>query len=432
MQENLQPESTSPESTLRDSLRVLRQRKWSILGIALLVLGAGMLVSFRQTPQYLSTAKVLVKPITSSFQTSGPGSKVDMDTEQQVVMSDKVATVAASKMPDSPSPQALLHHLSVSSPLNTQVLQIGFTDPDPLRAQEGAAAVSEAYLESRMQEVKATAAAMRQPLLTRIKSLNAQLRKLDERIAAAGTPITPTLAEQTQKLMLTGQLNVFLHQLDSLNTPLIGPGDIIKKADLPKSPVSPNYLRNGALALFVGLALGVGFAFLRERLDDRLRGREDLAALTGSPVLAVIPKVRDWRRRSQAKLVTVQQPKGAGAEAYRSLRTAASFPADQRGVKVILITSPSPGEGKTTTAANLAVVLANVGKQVIVVSGDVRRPRLHRFFGAENDRGLVDVLAGKTSLTEALVDSGVERASPAAERTHPGWAVRADELRGHG
>ena len=98
------------------------------------------------------------------------------------------------------------------------------------------------------------------------------------------------------------------------------------------------------LALVVGIGFGVGIAFLREKLDDRLRGRADLEERLGSPVLSVVPKIPGWKRRHGARLVALDHPRGAAAESYRTLRTSIMFTAAQRGMKVIMVTSPSAGE----------------------------------------------------------------------------------------
>ncbi|MGH2657975.1 MAG: CpsD/CapB family tyrosine-protein kinase [Actinomycetota bacterium] len=157
----------------------------------------------------------------------------------------------------------------------------------------------------------------------------------------------------------------------------------------------------------MGLALGVGLAFLRERLDDRLRGRGDLEARAGAPVLAVVPHASSWKKRKEARLVTVTEPRSAPSEAYRTLRTSLLFTASQKGVRKVVITSSQDEEGKTTTVANLGMVLAQAGKRVVLVDADLRKPRLHRFFGVENRVGLTNVLAEEVQPPEAVVQSGV-------------------------
>jgi capsular exopolysaccharide synthesis family protein len=122
-------------------------------------------------------------------------------------------------------------------------------------------------------------------------------------------------------------------------------------------------------------------------------------------VLAVVPKVADWHSGDDPFLATVSAPDSPAAEAYRTLRTGILFAASQSAIKTILLTSAEGGEGKTTTAANLGVALASAGKVVIIVSGDMRRPRLQHFFGLSNGLGLTNVLVGEKGLPEALQQS---------------------------
>jgi capsular exopolysaccharide synthesis family protein len=162
------------------------------------------------------------------------------------------------------------------------------------------------------------------------------------------------------------------------------------------------------VGVLVGLTIGIGQAFVRHRLDDRLRGRADLEHRLGQPVLAIVPHLRSWHRRSSTHLVTIEKRWSPSAEAYRALRTSILFTASLDGTKAILVTSPGEGEGKTTTAANIAIVLAEAGRRVILVSADLRKPRLGRFFRLnEQGPGLTSVLDGEAELDGALQETGV-------------------------
>jgi capsular exopolysaccharide synthesis family protein len=118
--------------------------------------------------------------------------------------------------------------------------------------------------------------------------------------------------------------------------------------------------------------------------------------------------VPGWKKRQDTKLVSLEQPKSAVSEAYRTLRTSVLFTGMQRGVKALMVVSPTAGEGKTTTAANLAVSLADANKRVILISADLRKPRVHRFFGLENEVGLSSVLTGDARAWEALQDPKID------------------------
>ncbi|HVM34159.1 MAG TPA: CpsD/CapB family tyrosine-protein kinase, partial [Actinomycetota bacterium] len=161
-------------------------------------------------------------------------------------------------------------------------------------------------------------------------------------------------------------------------------------------------------------------AFLRERLDDRLRGRDDLEVAAEAPVLASIPRVPSWKRKESAVLVTFAEPKSAAAEAYRTLRTSVLFAMGQSNAKVLMVTSPHAGDGKTTTAANLATVLGQAGKRVVLVSADLRKPRVHQFFGLETKTGLTNVLAGEVSPWQAVRPTHIENLQVLAAGPIPG------------
>ncbi|MDP9299900.1 MAG: CpsD/CapB family tyrosine-protein kinase, partial [Actinomycetota bacterium] len=151
----------------------------------------------------------------------------------------------------------------------------------------------------------------------------------------------------------------------------------------------------------------------------------------GAPVLAVVPRVPGWKKKGDTKLISVEQPKASVAESYRTLRTSVLFAAAQRGLKTIMVTSPTAGEGKTTTAANLAVVLADAGKRVILVSSDLRKPRIHKFFGLSNDAGLSSVLAGEVKPWEALADPGREHLrvmSSGPVPAHPAELLQSEQM----
>jgi capsular exopolysaccharide synthesis family protein len=167
--------------------------------------------------------------------------------------------------------------------------------------------------------------------------------------------------------------------------------------------VSPTPRRNVLLGLLLGLVLGVGSVVLLEHLDDSIKSKEDIERnAPGLMVLGVIPLVPQWRDRTQTRLVAMTEPNSPTAEAYRTLRTSIQFLGLDRSLRVLQVTSPVASEGKSTTLANLAVALSQAGSRVVVVCCDLRRPRIHQFFGVPNEVGLTSVLLGQVPLTKAL------------------------------
>lgn len=166
----------------------------------------------------------------------------------------------------------------------------------------------------------------------------------------------------------------------------------------PKKPVRPNRMRNLLVSILVGLAVGVFGAFLMEHLDDTVRTSEDVKRYLSMPVLGQIPPLSDGHR-----LVREMHPKSPVAEAYRTLRSNVSFVSIDDPIRTLVITSASISEGKSMTAANLALTMALEGKQVVLVDTDLRHPTQHELFGLDGEAGFTDVLTGGLSLQDAAV-----------------------------
>jgi len=198
---------------------------------------------------------------------------------------------------------------------------------------------------------------------------------------------------------------------------------IVDPALVPSVPARPQKSRNIFLAFLVGLVGGVGLAYLREYLDNTIKSPDDVQNLTGLPCLAVVPAfARNGSRAlariskeagaatngdSRVELVSLQQPKSVVSEAFRALRTSLLLSQADHAPQVILVTSALPREGKTTSAANLAITLAQLGDRTMVMDSDLRKPGIRRALNLPNGHaheiGLSSYLAGVASLQDIIV-----------------------------
>jgi capsular exopolysaccharide synthesis family protein len=149
--------------------------------------------------------------------------------------------------------------------------------------------------------------------------------------------------------------------------------------------------------------VGFGLAWLRELLDHRLRSVEEIASALQLPVIGSLPYFGDKASKSQAGQLVALAPRSTSAEAIRTLRTALHFGLTGQGVKAVLVTSPSPGDGKSTTASNLALALAQAGQRVLLLDADLRKPSQHAIFELSRDVGLSSILADRRPVDEAIV-----------------------------
>jgi capsular exopolysaccharide synthesis family protein len=168
-------------------------------------------------------------------------------------------------------------------------------------------------------------------------------------------------------------------------------------AEVPGGPYTPNHGRDWLMALILGLALGVAFAYTVEYLDDTVKIPDDVTRRLKLPLLGLIPAVEGGK----VPVLLNPVPHDFG-EAFRSLRTSLVFTNGTDGKRMIAVTSTQPLEGKTTTACNLAVALALGGSRVMLIDADMRRPGLHRTMGLQNEVGLSHVLTGQARVREAV------------------------------
>jgi polysaccharide biosynthesis transport protein len=176
---------------------------------------------------------------------------------------------------------------------------------------------------------------------------------------------------------------------------------VLDRAEPPDRPVKPRGVRNLALAVLLGMAGGVGLAFLLETLDTSISTREQIEERLGLPFLGIIPKI-EAEPGAKPELTVFSSPTSAAAECLRSIRTNLLFMSPEKPLRTMLVTSSGPSEGKTTTAAALAATMAGGGNRVLLVDADMRRPRVHKVFGIQSATGLSALILGEGTLEQAI------------------------------
>ncbi len=425
---------------LRQFLEVLKRHKWLIIGATVVVgLVAGILSGLR-TPMYQSTAQVFLRPNNPAEQInpqSIPGLDVNtpdryVAAQEDIVNSPDVAARAATSLPGL-TPQAIQSSISVKQSGASDVLDISARDTNATQARDIANAVAKSYIENRRLNAVAGLQTAAADVKSRLADLQKQIADLDARIGGAATPRAG--GQPSSSVALTAARDAATVQYQSLfaseqdllvNIDLNrGEAELIALAETPTAPTSPKPKRDAALGAFGGLILAVGVVFLREKLNDKIQSRHDVAQLTGLPVLAELPR-DPAAARAPNKLVVLEAPNGPLAEAARTLRTSLDFLGVDRPLNRIIVTSPGPGDGKTLTAASLAVVYAQAGHSTILVSADLRHPRLASLFDSPEDggssRGLTDIILATADLP---VDPASNGSSPNGGAHWRGRAVVA-------
>ena len=330
---------------LRDYLDILRARWRLITVMTLLGVAAAAIASMLATPQYTATAStfVSVKGSDSTVGTALQGSLFAQDRVKSyvdVVTADGVMGAVIDDLGLPLSPSQLAGKIDVNNPIDTVTLEISATDPNPELAQAIANATAE--------------------------QLGAEVAKL-EQSAEGGEPLVTITTTQP--------------------------------AALPSTPSSPRTMINIALGFLVGLAVGVGAAVLLETLDTRIKSMETLGKFFDHPVLGVIAYESDAEKKP---LLTDIKGQSKRAESFRQVRTNLQFVDIDHRPKSIVITSSVPREGKTTTAINLAITIAQTGQPVFLIEADLRRPKVADYLGIEGGAGLTDVLVGRATVDEVL------------------------------
>jgi capsular exopolysaccharide synthesis family protein len=330
--------------TLQDFIKLLRSR-WVTICITTLVAVLGAVaVTLLTTPLYQASTRLFVSTASGASATElYQGNRLSQERVKsyaELLMGETLAQRTIDKLALDMSAEELQKKVKASAKLDTVLINVQFLDQSPLRARDIANTLSDEFV--------------------------TMARELET---------SPGGAEPDARVVVE------------------------QRASIPEHPVVPKTARNIAMGLGLGLLLGLGLALLRDRLDNTVKDRQTLEEITNAGIVGNIPL--DKERRT-APAISFDKDNSAIAEAFRKLRTNLQFLSVDNPPRVIVVTSSMPNEGKTTTAINIALALAEAEHNVALVDGDMRRPMLDMRLDLIGQVGFSTVLSGKASLSDVL------------------------------
>ena len=331
--------------TLRDYLRVLRER-WVVVVLAVVLgLAGATAVFFLRPAQYTASLTMYVSAqLGDNTNAAFQGAQLSQDrvtSYVELVTSPRVTGAVAKRLRLTDTPDQLAKHITASSKLNSVLIDVAATDSSPQRAAQLVNAIGETF---------------------------------------------PALVDELEKSTTPGGKPVVTVR-------------VVQPAAVPTAPSSTGLPVTLALGLLAGLAVGVGGALARNALDTSVKSPEQLRDAAQAPNLGNIAYDAAVPKRP---LTVHEDSQSARSEAFRQLRTNLQFVDVDNPSKVIVVTSSMPGEGRTTTLCNLAIALASAGSRVIVVEADLRRPKAADLLGVERSVGLTSVLSGRLRLEQVV------------------------------
>lgn len=391
---------------LRQLMNIARRRWWIVVLLMLVAGSSAYIASSRETSMYSASATMLVSPGLSTSNTDYNALRSSQqlaESYQQIAMSESMRDrVAAALGGDDLFSESSPTDYSASAMQDSQILRITATSADPEEAALVANTVVTEFQDYIADQTAERAKTTRSGMDEQIAALQQRQDDLDQQIADVRADSNTDDANAQRKIddLTSERSNISQSIMDlqtnviTLDTQMAASSAQIQTLDSaqePEVPFSPQPKRSLLLGLFVGALLGAGLVALLEFLDNTVKPESNVSALTGAPVLATVAQLQKLEPGGR-QVYTMSQPQSAASESMRLLRTNLEFASASKSIGSITVTSPSPGEGKSTTTANLGVVMAQSGLTVAIIDGDLRKPTLHRIFGVESDTGLTTLL----------------------------------------
>ncbi len=384
---------------LREYALLVRKWLWLILLCTVAAAAAAYVVSKNSTPIYQASTKLLVNQSSSNQANLA---------YQDILMSQQLARTYANLLADRPVVEAtaqrlglptdqksltdLQNSISVTPIRDTQLLEVKVEGPDPQLIALVANTLPEAFIAQNQQLQLGRVTGLKTSLENEIANVQEDIARTQANLANATDDAQrqryeASLAQYRSTLssLVNNYQQIRLAEVQATNNVVV-----VKPAVAPQTPIRPRTATNVLLAAVVGAMIAAGAAFLIEYLDDTIKSPDDVARVSGLSTLGAIARLKE--AGAQRQLIVWMSSKAPESEAYRTLRTNIQFSSVDKPIRTLVVTSSGPSEGKSTTAANLAIVMAQTGQKVVLVDADLRRPVLHKTFGIPNNIGITTAL----------------------------------------
>jgi non-specific protein-tyrosine kinase len=389
-------------------LAIIRARLPLIIACVVLAAVGAFLFSNVQSKVYEARATLIVgNSISPNPDYTGLLVSQQLATTYATIATTRpVLEAVITKVGLSTTPEELLKNVTASTETGQPLLTLTARDGDAARAAAIANALAEELITKTPTLGGATAEVR--------ASIERDIKATQDQIASAQSQVVTLSAIQNRTDTQEASLTSLQEQLVSLRATLATllayyssssaiTLTVIEPAVAPAIPISPRPLINTVIAAILGLLLAGALVLIAAYLDDRIKTPEDVEEVVGLPTLGSVMRMGGERGRSEIyRLVTLLYPRSAVAESYRMLRSNLEFARVDRPIHTILVTSALPGEGKTVTAANLAIAFALEGRRVLLVDADLRKPAVHTLFDIPNTQGLTTMLRSDSVTLESV------------------------------
>ncbi len=391
------------EIKLTDFMFVVRKNIGWILLVFIIVLGSVAAYTFTKAPKYEAISQVLVTDQDQmSLLLQKAGSRIDTGTQVEIIKSDAVLSPVYQKVPG-------IYMIDVLPSADSNVIQIRVTSENPQVAQDAANGIADSYLSYSVESKKEEAESISGFISEQITAYQIELDALNSEILVLESYTSRTVDQEMKYQALSQQrdakeelYNYLLSRREEIRIAAKETSSnikVIQYAGLPFIPISPNVPMNLVIGVILGLMASLGFAYIKETMRNTFRDVKDIEEIFGSSLLGSVPYTSHGRN----SYLSLHHSGNQFTESIRMLRTNVLFYLKDKNMKMISVTSPQKGDGKSTLSVNLALSLAQNDSKVLLIDADLRNPTLDKMFSkVKSGPGIADIILSGVSLQDAI------------------------------